>query len=229
MILSVQQFGTWRASWTLDIEACSRCCRPGRLQISDFRGLLVVRREYLKVWDSCKVSKSAAAWADYLYSNLRKVQKETKTKEKDKFEENSGDMYMVERTGRCFLNLQNELGCWYEWLCSCMEFIPQNHAKKRKRNWSGLRSLLQRRNERRLSNRSNRRLAELLSGCVQRGKPALSSALPGRPRTCQRLGKAIACIQISTAGSWWLWTTTEALLFFRFSHQTHCWKELVSN
>ena len=75
----------------------------------------------------------------------------------------------------------------------------------------------------------DRRQAELLSGCVQRGKPALSSALPGRPRTCQRLGKAIACIQISTAGSWWLWTTAEALLFFRFSHQTHCWKELVSN
>ena len=47
----------------------------------------------------------------------------------------------------------------------------------------------------------NRRLAELLSGCVQRGKPALSSALPGRPRTYQRLGEAIACIQISTAGS----------------------------
>ena len=47
----------------------------------------------------------------------------------------------------------------------------------------------------------NRRLAELLSGCVQRGKPALSSALPGRPRACQRLGKAIACIQISTARS----------------------------
>ena len=44
-----------------------------------------------------------------------------------------------------------------------------------------------------------RRLAELLSGCVQRGKPPLSSALPGRPRTCQRLCKAIACIQISTA------------------------------
>ena len=40
---------------------------------------------------------------------------------------------------------------------------------------------------------------------MQRGKPALSSALPGRPRTCQRLGKAIACILISTAGSWWLW------------------------
>ena len=76
---------------------------------------------------------------------------------------------------------------------------------------------------------SNRRLAELLSGCVQRGKPALSSALPGRPRTCQRLGQTIACIQTSTAGSWWLWTTAEALLFFRFSHQTHCWKELVSN
>ena len=75
----------------------------------------------------------------------------------------------------------------------------------------------------------NRRLAELLSGCVQRGKPALSSALPGRPRACQRLGKAIACIQISTARSWWLWTTAEALLFFRFSHQTHRWKELVSN
>ena len=76
---------------------------------------------------------------------------------------------------------------------------------------------------------ANRRLAELLSGCVQRGKQALSSALPGRPRTCQRLGQAIACIQTSTAGSWWLWTTAEALLFFRFSHQTHCWKELVSN
>ena len=75
----------------------------------------------------------------------------------------------------------------------------------------------------------NRRLAELLSGCVQRGKPALSSALPGRPRTYQRLVKAIASIQISTAGSWWLWTTAEALLFFRFSQQTHCWKELVSN
>ena len=73
----------------------------------------------------------------------------------------------------------------------------------------------------------NRRLAELLSGCVQRGKPALSSALPGRPRICRRLGKAIACIQISTAGSWWLWTTAEALLFFRFSHQTHfCGKSL---
>ena len=47
----------------------------------------------------------------------------------------------------------------------------------------------------------NRRLAELLPGCVQRGKPALSSALPGRPRAYQRLGKAIACIQISTAES----------------------------
>ena len=32
--------------------------------------------------------------------------------------------------------------------------------------------------------RRNRRLAELLSGCVQRGKPALSSALPGR---CNRV------------------------------------------
>ena len=62
----------------------------------------------------------------------------------------------------------------------------------------------------------------VLSGCVQRGKPALSSALPARPRTCQRLGKAIACIQISTAGRWLkLRTTAEALLFFRFSHQTH--------
>ena len=45
----------------------------------------------------------------------------------------------------------------------------------------------------------------------------------------KRLGQAIACKQTSTAGSWWLWTTAEALLFFRFSHQTHCWKELVSN
>ena len=49
--------------------------------------------------------------------------------------------------------------------------------------------------------KTNRRLAELVSGCVQRGKPALSSALPARPRTCQRLGKAIACIHISTGGS----------------------------